>query len=87
MNQGEAVTQRLLAHYDGQVLVPDEPVDLPTAAPLRLEISRLATPEEHPTPDEIRRRVDQIDRLSGSISAPVLPDAALRREAIYEDDV
>ena len=29
---------RLIAHYDGKVIIPDEPVELPTGVPLRLSI-------------------------------------------------
>ena len=29
---------RLTAHYDGKVIIPDEPVKLPTGVPLRVSI-------------------------------------------------
>jgi hypothetical protein len=36
------MTQRLRAHFDGRVLVPDEPVDLPVNQPLEVEVTPCA---------------------------------------------
>jgi len=40
------MTTRITAHYDGKVLVPDEPVELPVGQPLQLhvELGPPATP-------------------------------------------
>lgn len=35
------MTTRLKAHFDGNVLVPDQPVDLPIGCPLEVEVSAL----------------------------------------------
>jgi hypothetical protein len=32
------MTTTILAHFDGKVLVPDEPVDVPIGTPLRLHV-------------------------------------------------
>ena len=34
----------LKAHYDGRVLVPDEPVDLPLDTPLEIQVRRVTEP-------------------------------------------
>ena len=34
----------LKAHYDGRVLVPDEPVDLPRDTPLEIQVRSVAEP-------------------------------------------
>ncbi|MFH0983565.1 MAG: hypothetical protein V2A79_18780 [Planctomycetota bacterium] len=41
---------RLTVRYDGKVLIPDEPVELPTGVPLRATIQ---TGDESPTGDAI----------------------------------
>jgi hypothetical protein len=38
----------LKVHYDGRVLVPDEPVDLPLNRPLELSVVSLGKPSEVP---------------------------------------
>ncbi|MCY3019073.1 MAG: hypothetical protein NTW87_08595 [Planctomycetota bacterium] len=40
------MTTHLKAHYDGRVLVPEQPVDLPVGR--RLEIQVIAAPDERP---------------------------------------
>jgi hypothetical protein len=42
-----SLMSKLKAHYDGKVLVPDEPVDLPLNCPLDVEV-RIATGERQP---------------------------------------
>jgi hypothetical protein len=37
------MTQTLTAHFDGKVIVPDEPVQLPVGQPLQVHIELVAT--------------------------------------------
>ncbi len=36
----------LKAHYDGKVIIPDEPVDLPTGEPLIITVKRTRKPKK-----------------------------------------
>ena len=53
------MTTTLRAHFDGKVLVPDEPVELPTDCVLQLEVTSQGTVANDPTPLE---RLAQIAR-------------------------
>lgn len=77
------MTVSIKAHFDGAVIVPDEPVELPVNQPLRLSVS----PEDQGPlpPDEIQRRLRALRAASGSISAPPIPPEALRRENLYDE--
>ncbi len=78
------MTQTLRAHFDGKVIVPDEPVDIPVDQPLRIQLE--AAPEEG-IPDRavIEERLRRLARTTGCISAPSIPLEALRRENLYEE--
>lgn len=41
----KTMTHTLAAHFDGQVLVPDGPVELPTGRPLRVRVELADEPE------------------------------------------
>jgi hypothetical protein len=72
------------AHFDGKVIVPDEPVDLPINEPLEAEF-RIA--EARLSAEEIVRRRAALKRLaSRAIHGLNIPDEALRRENMYEPD-
>ena len=71
------------AHYDGKVIVPDEPIDLPANQPLHVQLlPQWAAPAE--APEERRAAVDWFRR--NAIAGLQLPDAAIGRESIYGDD-
>lgn len=38
------MTQTIRAHFDGKVIVPDEPVQLPVGQPLRIQVEVPAPP-------------------------------------------
>lgn len=69
-------------HYDGQTIIPDEPVDLPIGEPMEAEL-RVATPKlDGP---EIARRLNALRKLEATaVKAPHIPLEALRRENLYE---
>ena len=76
------------AHFNGTVIVPDETVDLPVDQPLVLEVKPLAS-EQEPAADElaIAQRLERLAKASGRPSGPNIPDEALRREHLYEEQV
>lgn len=74
------------AHFDGKVIVPDEPVDLPVGQSLQVELKVLSTLEGSEYQKlSIEERLERLQRISGRISGPVIPDEALRRENLYEE--
>ena len=69
------------AHFDGKVIVPDEPVDLPVNEPLEFELKKV--PDEPKwDPEEARAALRRI--VSRAIPGLNIPDEALRRENMYE---
>jgi len=74
------------AHFDGRVIVPDEPVELPVGEPLEVELKPIAVTREgfdrNLTVDE---RLQRLASASGRISGPNIPAEALRRENLYEE--
>jgi len=45
------MTTKVLAHFDGKVFVPDEPVDVPVGTPLRVQVEAVSgeSPEKSAT--------------------------------------
>jgi hypothetical protein len=54
------MTTTILAHFDGKVIVPNEPVDVPTGTPLRLRIELLST-ESHTATEEPSSAIVRLD--------------------------
>ena len=77
------------AHFDGKVIVPDEPVDLPTDTLLTLDVSVDPAVRYAPktTMEERQAAYERLmARIRSSPPVPQIPDEALRRENLYEDD-
>jgi hypothetical protein len=59
------MTKRLRAHFDGKVIVPDEPVDLPRDCALEVEVREAGNGEEAVTPrnrdSDYRPATEKID--------------------------
>lgn len=74
------------AHFDGNVIVLDEPVDLPVDQPLELQW-RLLPGASKPavSPEVIEERKRRLAQASGRIIGPSIPLEALRRENLYDD--
>ena len=82
------------AHFNGTVIVPDEPVDLPADTALELEVKRTngLSPEVAAAMEAVRDPADMVRRLAalsefvthGVVGADI-PDEMLRREHIYGD--
>ena len=76
------------AHFDGRVIVPDEPVNLPLNAPLDVEIKPANGSTHLPTPtdQQIQARLQALERIvSHGVSGANIPDEMLRREHLYDD--
>jgi hypothetical protein len=76
------MTVQVRAHYDGKVLVLDEPVDLPMNQPLTLQVSADRT--KMYSQAEADAAFDHL--LSMGVLNANIPAEALRRENMYEDD-
>jgi hypothetical protein len=57
----------LKAHFDGRVLVPDEPVDLPTNCALEVRVVPLKSPES--SPDD-KKALERLARLAKEVAKP-----------------
>ena len=73
------------AHFDGKVIVPDEPVDLPVNQPLKVQLRPIAPQGATPAADRAREALDRL--AARAIHGLRIPDEALRREHLYEDRV
>ena len=70
------MTHSIRAHFDGRVLVPDEPVDLPVGQPLRLRVEAAAdaSPPQAESPNGRRplaKLADLADTFAPVDDAPV----------------
>ncbi len=78
------------AHFDGLVIVPDEPVNLPLNAKLEVDV-RQVNGDSHDLDDPkvIADKLAAFDRFVERIRrrpiGPGIPDELLRREHLYED--
>ena len=73
------------AHFNGTVIVPDEPVDLPVDAVLSVEVHPLlaTAPANSAT---IARRLEALQRfIDHGVTATNIPPEQLRREHLYDD--
>ena len=80
------MTVTIKAHFDGKVIVPDEPVDLPVGRPLEIQVRPLGT--EHRSGDgelSIEEKLRRLDQVTGWICGPPIPLEALRRENLYQE--
>lgn len=78
------MTWKILAHFDGKVIVPDETVDLPVNSPLEVSLSPVPGNGAQAGDQAIRERLRRLARATGCLSAPSIPTEALRRESLYE---
>ncbi|MEJ5252252.1 MAG: antitoxin family protein [Chthonomonadetes bacterium] len=80
------------ARFDGEVFVPEEPVDLAEGERVLIQVlSPVPFAGKAVTPEEVEAvlaelRMTALERfVSRGVSGVNLPDEALRRESIYED--
>ena len=82
------MTQTITAHFDGKVIVPDGPVELPTGRRLRVRVELADEPGPRPTGsvtppvpiDEWERRLFALATDCG-VS---IPDSALSSDGLYD---
>jgi len=75
---------RIQAHFDGTMIVPDEPVDWPVGTAVTVEPAGLLDATLAPTVEE---RLEAVRRIaSRATHGTSIPDEALRRENMYGDD-
>ena len=73
------------AHFDGSVIVPDEPLNLPVDAALAVDIRPLLAtgPADAAT---IQRRMDALQRfIARGVPETAIAQEQLRREHLYDD--
>jgi hypothetical protein len=77
---------QIRAHFDGQFIVPDEPVRLPINSPLMVDVTSIGQQVKGDT-TAIDRRLAALEKfvLLGASGASI-SEASLRRENIYGDD-
>ncbi|GMU25076.1 MAG: hypothetical protein AMXMBFR13_51470 [Phycisphaerae bacterium] len=74
------MTVQLRAHFDGRVLISEEPVDLPVNQMLNVQV------EVPPgLPNDTEARLAALDRIAARAVSANLPAKALTRDSIYED--
>jgi hypothetical protein len=78
------MTLTIRAHFDGKVIVPDEPVALPRNTELRISVETTATtPVASTSPEEQRAAFDAFVANARAHPVPHLNDEATRRDSIY----
>ena len=83
------------AHFNGAVIVPDQPVDLPVDAALELEVNHTngVSPEVAAAMEAARDPADTAGRLAAlsefvahAVEGAEILDRMLRREQMYGDN-
>jgi hypothetical protein len=78
------MTVRIKAHFDGKMIVPDEPVDLPVGTAVTVEATLSPKTSVSPT---VEARLAAVRRIAGRATRGTpIPDEAFRRENMYGDD-
>ena len=80
------VTLSIRAHFDGKVIVPDEPVNLPVNAALEVDVrprGALITADEATVAS---RLVALRNFVARGVHGALIPDQRLRREHLYDDN-
>lgn len=78
------MVRNIRARYDGKVLIPEEPLDVPVGQSFDV---RLILPDSTTPADSFEERRGALQTLlMNPIRGLHLPDSALSREQIYGDD-
>ena len=70
------MTTTLIAHFDGKVIVPDEPVELPTDCPLEIRVETTGTHSARP--GSLARLAERAGKIVANSDAPT--DAAAQHD-------
>ncbi len=79
------MTKSIRAHFDGKVIVPDEPVDLPVNHPLEVRLESLGQELPATSGNGVAERLRALARARGCVRGPTIPLEALRRENLYDE--
>jgi hypothetical protein len=79
------MTVTIRAHFDGKVIIPDEPADLPVGRPLSVSVNVTDAQPAESTLAEQQAAYDALMERVRTRPVPTLPVDATRRESIYED--
>jgi hypothetical protein len=79
------MTTTFRARYDGHVIVPEEPVDLPINEPIVLQRTSNGSGEVFVEDAIIQERLRRWQEFSGSFSAPPLQGTLSRSENPYDE--
>jgi hypothetical protein len=85
ITRDNAMSLTFRAHFDGKVIVPDEPVDLPTGQSLDVTLQPSADASSSNSQTSIEQRLQALERITGRIRGVAIPDEALRRENLYDE--
>ena len=77
------MTITIRAHFDGAVIVPDEPVDLPPGESLVVEVRPIRSGDRELAQKQ-REAMEEL--FSRPIYGLTIPAEALSRESIYAED-
>ena len=77
------MTRTIRVHFDGQVFVPDEPVDVPPNESLQITIE--VGGERNLAANVVQQRREALARFLADPSPAEIPDSGLSREQLYED--
>jgi hypothetical protein len=74
------------AHFDGKVIVPDEPVNLPLNSPLDIQVKAAPKPPASKS-QAIASKLAALEQfMSHAKSGTSIPADALGRDQLYGDD-
>jgi hypothetical protein len=74
------------AHYDGKVIVPEEPLDLPLNKTLPFAVELVPPQTEDPNDLPLEEWLERLDRTPPIVKGFALPEEAFLRENMYADD-
>ena len=80
------IRMTIRAHFDGKVIVPDEPLTLPTGTPLTIQIEQETfVPAERATMEQRKAAFEEFIARAHARPVPSLTDEQISRDTIYED--
>ena len=80
------IRMTIRAHFDGKVIVPDEPVTLPAGTPLTIRVEQETfVPAERATLEQQRAAFEASLARAHARPVPHLSDEQIAPDTIYED--
>ena len=80
------IRMTIRAHFDGKVIVPDEPVELPAGTPLTIRVEPEAfVPAERATMEQRKAAFESFLANARAHPVPSLTDEQIHPDTIYED--